>query len=95
LFHGFQGLFFGLSFEEPPRLYLGYYNSDDFRRFVPTNTYVLEDVLPDSPPAGTSFSVEGHVKNGSRIGFAPAPNLTILKHQQSGGFGGLEPAAIP
>jgi hypothetical protein len=25
------------------------------------------------------FSVEGHVKNGSRIGFAPAPNLTILE----------------
>ena len=52
-----QGLFFGLSFEEPPRLYLGYYNSDDFRRFVPTNTYVLEDVLPDSPPDTTSATL--------------------------------------
>jgi hypothetical protein len=53
-----QGLFFGLSFEEPPRLYLGYYNSDDFRRFVPAgNTYVLEDVLPDAPPDTTSATL--------------------------------------
>jgi hypothetical protein len=49
-----QGLFFGLSFEEPPRLYLGYYNSDNFRRFVPAgNSYVLQDVLPE-PPDGTA-----------------------------------------
>jgi hypothetical protein len=52
-----QGLFFGLSFEEPPRLYLGYYNSDNFRRFVPAeNTYVLEDVLPDAQ-AGTASAM--------------------------------------
>ena len=87
-----QGLFFGLSFEEPPRLYLGYYNSDDFWRFVPTNTYVLEDVLPDSPPAGTSFRLKAMSRTGVGLVLPRLQTLPFLKHQQSGGFGGLEPA---
>jgi len=50
-----QGLCFDLPFEKPPRLYVGYYNSDVFWRFVPSgNTYVLETVLPSVNPGATS-----------------------------------------
>jgi hypothetical protein len=55
--HGW-GLFFGLSSEEPPRLYLGVYNSDFLTRFVPKgNTYVPESVVYDAPPDTTSATI--------------------------------------
>jgi hypothetical protein len=64
-----QGLFFDLPFEKPPRLYYGYFNSDDFWRFVPKgNTYTLEYVLPAAPPvtpAATPSNSAADIAGGS------------------------------
>jgi hypothetical protein len=53
-----QGLFFGLTSDEPPSLYYGYYNSDVLWRFVPKdNTYVVESVQSGEPLAETSATL--------------------------------------
>src|ERR1039457_2967929 len=71
--HGW-GLFFGLSSEEPPRLYLGVYNSDFLTCFVPKgNTYVPESVLYGEPPDTTSATISNSAAEPLHPAAEPLP----------------------